>query len=345
MLRKTLFILGAGTGVEIDLPDGRALADNIRRSLNISVEEFSPKVSSGSQRIANALRLAGGSNINSLRHAAMEISAGIPFANSIDTLLESHKSNPLSQLCGKLGIAREILRAERASALYINPNRNAYEPLSFPRLKDCWIIKLMRSLSEGVTKETLATIFDRISFVNFNYDRCVEHFFYNAIQARFAATPDQAMQTMASLNIIHPYGTIGLLPWQDNNSSIEFGSDQFEASNLVAIAKRIQTFTEGVADEKLLHKIQKAISEAELIVFLGFAYHRQNMQLLTVGRDAEAPPIRTLGTVLGFSSSDQEIIKTSISAAFGRPWPDNQIELVSTKCADLLDSYRRTFFQ
>ncbi|MBL8831539.1 MAG: hypothetical protein JNL71_04050 [Rhodospirillales bacterium] len=347
MLRKTLFVLGAGSSTEFDLPDGQKLATQIVKDLNIYFEDFTPRVSSGSQEIANAIRLHAPSEVNQHRGAAVQISAGLPFANSIDTFMESHKDDPYIQVCGKLAIVKSILEAEHKSQLYLDPNRNQQEKFSFPRLKETWISKLMRSLSEGISKHETAKAFENISFINFNYDRCVEQFFFHAMKARFTLSDEAAAEAMQALTIVHPYGTIGNLPWQKRSETVEYGQFKPSPELLLTLSKRIRTFTEGSASKDLKSTIVKLISEAELIVFLGFAYHKQNMQLLTPDADLDPkfPSARALGTAKGVSQSDRDVIEFSIKAMQRPVFLWSEAELKDASCSELLDAYKRTLFR
>ena len=44
---------------------------------------------------------------------------------------------------------------------------------------DTWLVKFMYMLGRGVPKENVREIFDNVSFIVFNYDRCVEFFLRN----------------------------------------------------------------------------------------------------------------------------------------------------------------------
>jgi hypothetical protein len=50
--------------------------------------------------------------------------------------------------------------------------------------------------------------------------------------------------------------------------------------DLLEIAHQINTFTEQQEDNEKLAIIRRTVQEAEVIVFLGFAFHERNMELL-----------------------------------------------------------------
>src|SRR3546814_14130691 len=49
------------------------------------------------------------------------------------------------------------------------------------------------------------------------------------------------------LQVIHPYGTVGALPWQGKEPVIRYGQ-QFETADLLAASRSLRTFTEGSND-------------------------------------------------------------------------------------------------
>ena len=67
-------------------------------------------------------------------------------------------------------------------------------------------------------------IFKHLTIVNFNYDRCVEHFLFHAMQAWSLKDEREIAELMKGLNIYHPYGSVGDLPWQSGDG-IEFGGE------------------------------------------------------------------------------------------------------------------------
>jgi len=56
--------------------------------------------------------------------------------------------------------------------------------------------------------DDLASMFDNISIICFNYDRCIEHYLYSALVAHYGITKPAAAKIMGKLRIHHPYGVI-----------------------------------------------------------------------------------------------------------------------------------------
>jgi hypothetical protein len=51
-----------------------------------------------------------------------------------------------------------------------------------------------------------------VSFIVFNYDRCIEHFIFHAAQSYYGVDPGRAAQFVAAISFYHPYGSIAPLP-------------------------------------------------------------------------------------------------------------------------------------
>lgn len=109
-------------------------------------------------------------------------------------------------------------------------------------------------------------------------------------------------------------------------------------------AEKIKTFTEQVEDEALQRGIGDSIREADRIVFLGFGYHRQNIELLkSVGKKN----VQILGTSLGMSRTDEEVVADELERVFSldrhmvvgnRSW----VRHFQLKCKDFLPEIWRT---
>src|SRR5260221_8834278 len=174
----------------------------------------------------------------------LHIAAAMPQAQSIDNYLDAHQGNRKLELCGKLAIAQAILEAENKSKLKIdNANLDKFERFSPQHVQDTWYERFFMLLTESVRRGGLTKLFDNVSFVIFNYDRCVEHFLYYSLQNYYRLTEQEAAQLLERLTITHPYGAVGRLPWQIDKAGVPFGVHQNDM-RLLEIAGQIKTFTE-----------------------------------------------------------------------------------------------------
>jgi hypothetical protein len=141
------------------------------------------------------------------------------------------------------------------------------------------------------------------------------------------------------LDITHPYGVISPMPWADR-MGVSFGAD-VSGSRLLQMSSQIKTFTERVEDESSLFEIRKFVLDAETIVFLGFAFHELNMQLIRPDQSSKAK--RVFGTAWNVSGSDCLAIHADTLALLGRKSQHVRIELRNNlKCAGLFREYWRT---
>src|SRR5207249_1489202 len=147
----------------------------------------------------------------------------------------------------------------------------------------------MRILTEGIRTSDVHRIFGNVSFICFNYDRCIEHYFFYALQNYYGIKAEEAQQIMRSVPIVHPYGRVGPLPWEPSGG-VSFGA-KLTAPGLLEVTQQIRTFTEEARDENLGLEIQRLIDQAEVIVFLGCAYHSLNLQILKSPKERQSTEI------------------------------------------------------
>jgi hypothetical protein len=246
------------------------------------------------------------------------VAQNMPLAPSIDNFLHTHRHDKDIVTIGKIAIARAILRAERNSYLYQHDMGRYSIPSHLPELVKSWHFPFWHTLISGVTLENLSEIFSNVSFIVFNYDRCLEHFLYLSLQSYFNLDPLSAANLVRSATIIHPYGKVGGLPWEDDGVEVEFGDDMHK--DLFAVADEILTFTES-ANEGVIQKIKKAIKHSESMALLGFGFLDQNIELMTTQSDIT----RVFMTAYDLSPSDDPIALRKIGRMIGRT-PETRID-------------------
>jgi hypothetical protein len=309
---KTVFVVGAGASQEAQLTKA------IAKVLDIRFEHGYRQIS-GDDRIAEALRVAAGSSdppsrdINPFLHAGWRIRDAMPQAISIDNFIDSHSGDKQIELCGKLAIVRTILQAEAESSLFVEFQGN--DRLKFGQLENTWFHSFVQRLTENCKSSDLATRLNSIALVIFNYDRCIEHYLYHAIQNYYAMSASDVAQLLQRLEIYHPYGVVGTLPWRGTDNAIEFG-DTPHSKQLVGLAKQIKTFAEGT-DELAsdVMSIRSIMKTSHKLVFLGFAFHQLNIDLLLPTATSKGPPTgrRVFATARGISRSDTDSISTQLA--------------------------------
>jgi len=309
-----VLVVGAGASSEARLPVGAELKVQIARSLNIQYPDGF-RMTTGDAKINEAFRILAAQvnprhpDINPYLRAAWRIHDAMPQAMSIDNFIDSHKEDVLVAQCGKLAITRCILRAEAQSLLYVNPS-NIYNKVDFASVGTTWFSSVFQLLTESCQRNALAQRLSRVSIVCFNYDRCIEHYLHSSLQNYYGLSPQEAAEALSNLTIYHPYGTVGSLPWQNQRPALGFGADP-SAQTLVCLSNELRTFSEGTDSQTSdIDQIRVTVASADRLVFLGFAYHRLNMDLLLkVLEDGEqARQTKVFGTAHGISTADVEDI-------------------------------------
>ncbi len=325
------------------MPIGRGLKSEIARLVDIRYEDGYTR-SSGSKEIEAAIQIKvqdkKEKDINPYLNACLRIRDAMPQAPSIDNYLDVHAEDVFTVASGKLGIAQAILEAEKSSTLYIN-HRESQKMINFGKVEDTWFNKFVQLLTENCRIDDLSQNLSNLSVISFNYDRCFEHFLYYAIQNYYGASASDTAELLTNLKVYHPYGRAGSLPWQEQETPIEFGGTP-NPSSLLNISAEIRTFTEGTdPDTSNIQSIRGSVAECDRLIFLGFAFHPMNMELLSSQRKVGLAPKASYGTALGLSSSDLEIIEGEVRSLAG-----NKIDRVELRrhftCSSLLDEYRRS---
>lgn len=338
---KTTIVVGAGASRELDLPTGRELKDRIAKLLDLRYQDGG-RVPGGSSEIDSALRTArqqrGDGDFNAYLHACWAVRDAMPLAISIDNFLDAHSSDEKVVLAGKLAIAQAILDAERKSPIYIDRHQNQ-SSIKFGKVQDCWLNRFVQLLTENRRFADLPDVFSALSIVCFNYDRCIEHFLLFALSEYYRVPLDEAAEALRSLTVFHPYGRVGSLPWQKQSTQLEFGADS-HSHTLLNIASEIRTFTEGMSPSSgEAQQIREAVAACDRLIFLGFAFHPLNMELITPA-EIESAPRSCYGTALGISAADSQTIERDIRTMLeGIDRVDLRNDLT---CTALFDEYRRS---
>ena len=342
MSMNTVFVIGAGASKEANLPIGNELKNKISHLLNIKFNTLS-ELERGDSLIVDALRIftrnSGDPDINPYIHEALHIKDALPLAISIDNFIDAHRNNKKIELCGKLAIVRSILDAEVQSRLYFDMSHNQSN-IVFSSLENTWYVPFFQLLTENCEKNDLKKRFESVTLIIFNYDRCVEHFIYCALRNYYRISETEASELVKSINIYHPYGDVGTMPWINHNGAMDFGIKP-DAQKLLELAQKIKTFTEGTdpSSSEIL-EIRKHMEKAKRVVFLGFAFHELNMQLIDPGPSKNSSPyrndVRCYATTLDRSESDKKIIEGRIIDLYRAKIP---VTMINNSCSQFFKDF------
>jgi hypothetical protein len=345
-VREHVIVLGAGASYEVGLPVGSDLKQKISNLLRLQQSTFVTQISNTLVRDAIHLIVASardrGTELNSLMNAATQIAVAMPLAESIDNFINNRKGDASIEQVSKLCIASAILDAEFHSKLAV-ADGSTPRTINFAQLEQTWYPQFYKRLTENCTFADLPERLAKVSIISFNYDRCIEHFLHHAIRHSYTADHEQAASVLKNLEIIHPYGSVGHLEWQEQTGATQFGM-RVTGQGLLSIAKQIMTFSESLESKTSeVETIRERVREAKKVVFLGFGFHPLNMDLLRPrARPSQSSPAPfVFCTGAGCSPNDVIPLRHEIGSLFGRSYEAVELEFGKT-CFQLYgDHWRR----
>lgn len=313
-MAKTTIVVGAGASCGFGLPTGPQLNGLIAEMVSTRVNEWGETIWTD-DHFNRSFRKWPGISGQELSQASQLIAKGIRLHPSPDDFLYAFGENESVIVAGKAAIAAAILKQEGRGWL---AKLLDHEPEKSDKLladhAECWPLQLIRLLSPGLRRSEASSLFREISFVNFNYDRCLEHIFYHALQRSHGVSTEEAAAIVSDIEIIHPYGRVAPLPWQSSIGAVPYGGSH--AGHLEALATSIHTLTEAHHTEEERDQIGRTMTASARVVFLGFGFHRQNMDLIRANPHVtQGWRARTFATAMGTSHSQREVFSHRMSEA------------------------------
>jgi hypothetical protein len=334
--RPTVLVVGAGASRELRFPDSRELLDQIASALDFDGDGF--KLTRGDKFIHDEFVRTQdrGNRISVLWQAAQRVRDAAHLGISIDNVIHQMAGDDDFAYCAKLAIVRRILDAERSSDLRIEDPR--HRP-SWPAVRGTWLGGLAQMIVQGRQQNDLEGLFTNLTIICFNYDRNIQRFLPLALSSQFAIPIEQANELASRLTIVHPYGSIGPLEWEDRKSAVPYGADRCDLTKAI---ENIQTFTEQARDTQHIDIMRESLTRAKQVIFLGFGYIPQNMELLLRGVEGEADGV--YGTCAGLAEPDRETVTSQLNVLFA-PHMRNykSARLVDKFCAPFIQEHFRTF--
>lgn len=349
--KKTTIIVGAGCSREYGLPLGDGLRDAIADMLaEVRVREhrnssgqliLSTTASHRDDAFNEAIQYVAGNHWQEWFKKAQTMSAGLRHASSIDRYLDIHRDDDVMVRIGKLAIARLILKAESHSSVVVRTSH-----LNTPRIDEIaagpnWLGQLVLRMQEGVRRDDFASALTNLTFISFNYDRVIAHYLYHSLRTLADLRAEEASEMMKALRVFHPYGRLGRLPWEQGDEPvIPFGHDTDDPRDFDTVAQNLRIFTETIHENDDIRAIRSAVQECEQIIFLGFSFLRQNMDLLRPrGRSTGT---RVFATTFGESTYNVSAAKGAITSMLQGQNSDGTYpfrpEAVNSKAGDFIAS-------
>ncbi len=307
---KTVFILGAGASCPYGYPSGIELRSNIISSFWSQYEHYinkQPKLQPSLDDILNKAR----EFMDIFEKSTTE---------SIDLFLAR---NHEFEILGKTAIIIMIIAKEKDCAFR--------ERMATDKRKQDWYSYIFRRLTDELVEKSDYCRFceNNVSFITFNYDRSLEHFLYESLVNSFYKIPTKKIkEQLIKLKIIHVFGQVAGLEWQDLPDKIEYRKNvnQIDIQGLV---KNIRTIYEEEENPEL-EEARELIREAQHIFFLGFGYAKENLDLLKLPQILKRG-VKVYGTAYGLTPNEILKIKNNF-----RPILDTDLKYIHIEEMDSL---------
>jgi hypothetical protein len=307
---ETIFVLGAGASAPYGYPIGSELRDDI--CLNFKSD-------------MNALRERSGNDYGALKEPMQAAADFIECfqksrIRSIDRWLNL---NGKYRDIGKLAIVNTILKREHPTRIIFEGKDKSLD----------WFSVLFNEMMVGVVKpEHFA--YHKVGFITFNYDRVFENLLFESFRNAFSNVPlEEISRILSTIPIIHVYGCIDDPPWKEGK--YRYG-DSYTLPHLDEARIRIKTVGESIATygHMDLGKGDLLLRSPRRILFLGFGYDSQNLELLGIPQRFEgtSQPPAIWGTGQGLFQ--EEIV--SIQMKLGMTSSPN---VKTCDCTELLRKY------
>lgn len=330
---KTVFVLGAGSSKEVGMPLGTELKANIAKMFLLDQRGEFDKRSDYLSRLAINLEIPYPKHLQQMRR----FSDSTETYDSIDDYLARFPNDAEFQFCGKVGIIRSILKFEadchQRNAIYLN---------------EIWFLSFLKRLVRGVPVEKISDLFENITVINFNYDRCLEFYLVRRLMITYGIDEQAASSLVKKLEMFRPYGAVGSF-WQEDDNFIEFGGlcaeNNESAKRLAELSSGIRTYSEMEEDTNLYSLIKLAINESSTLVFLGFGFHEQNMEVLRPKDFKKRSYIKNIyASMMGISPNDWSRLK-EVLGNFCRDTStrNNNVFLEEGTCFQLFENNRFGF--
>ena len=111
---------------------------------------------------------------------------------------------------------------------------------------------------------------------------------------------------------------------------------------LLEQAKKIKTFTEGTdPDSSDISAIREHITRAEKVVYIGFAFHRLNLELLVPKRikGVRFDEVKCYASTYNISSSDKQVIEQQIEELYQK---EVVVQMADLKCNEFFSEFWRS---
>lgn len=172
-------------------------------------------------------------------------------------------------------------------------------------------------MRSSATRDTFSG--NQVTFVTFNYDRLIEHYFSTVLTHAFNLRPSEAEELRNStIEIIHLHGMI---------STRSFGDypEQLTGELLTTLAKGIRIIHDEIpASDPAFDRTYEQLKGAHQTCLLGFGYHPTNIARLQL--EPNLGSNKLAGTAYGLRRAQVEMAKQQIGRVFITGGPNEKVE-------------------
>lgn len=301
--KKTVIVVGAGASHDVGLPLGVDLQKRVADRLGDLETEESSYFRSAITYLFENDRSRADTAIGDARFKASRLR----IAASVDNFLDQEKANVDFVAVAKMAITLEIAIAEQKSQM----QGNISDEVLLKKCSDYFLLDLLNILVRGHQVENIKPSIENLTFIIFNYDRCVERFFYSWLRLRYGEAADDLI---VKENFIHVYGSLGDYFDKTLHNPFEYsGRMAFQNPHmeLPTYVDKLKVFTEQ-EDSETSQKISNAFHTAEAVIFLGFGFEEQNMRFFP----KQANGKHVFATMLGASEANKKYLENMMRERF-----------------------------
>lgn len=254
--KKTVLVLGAGASVPFGFPCGKQL-----------VKKICTNVLKREGRCFKILENHGFEDDDIIRFRDCLARSG---QISVDAFLQ-HRTDFID--VGKEAIAAALLPHELTNMLFDVPMVK-----SIPNWYELLFERLGTKFTEFGDNE--------LAIITFNYDRSIEHYLCTALMNTHGKTEKECGTTLQHIPVVHLYGQLGRLPWQQKSlplvpydagaGSSSYGLRIKNAAESIHIIHEY----EDVEEDPNFKAAHKLLREAHRVYFLGFGFNALNVERL-----------------------------------------------------------------
>ncbi|MFC1484332.1 hypothetical protein ACFL5M_00725 [Candidatus Neomarinimicrobiota bacterium] len=277
--KSTVLVLGAGASKPYYFPVGRKLFERVVRGIR-----------SSDGRLSQQLQVCGcrEEEIESFCHELER--AQQP---SVDAFLE-HRQEFLE--IGKLAIAAELVLKEQENILI--PTFTEYEGY-----EGRWYDYLFGMMGASIDEFKG----NKLAVVTYNYDRSFEHALFLFLKHNNNLSDGEAERLRSIVPVVHMYGQLGGPRYRPK---IPGARDPIYPDFVQQSADSIKVVHESIGDSPEFSTARSLLKEAEVVCFLGFAYHKQNVERLRLYELDQS--VSLFGTALGLGTAERARAKKTV---------------------------------